>query len=919
MKAAAEKSTHTTPAQLQTKPARPFFSKAGSGDFFAPVNNSAPPSIQTKLAVNIPGDKYEVEADHMANKVMRMSLSGKRGGEKELESQPERRLQRKESEATPSSDHHFQQQGESQTHFTSEQTEATIRSKTSGGQPLPAETRSFMEPRFGNDFSNVRIHQDQGAAQLNHQLNARAFTYQNHIFFGPGQYQPQTVQGKQLLAHELTHVVQQGASKEGNDNSQKMNHPGDERVQAKPMQTGTSVIQRGLLDDVKQGVSEVTGAIGDIINNVRQAIGGGIAAATDWIRNIASAIGAGISEAWTFIRNLATSIGQGVAAAWTFIQGIASRIGQAVAPAWTWIRGLAANINMGITNAWSWIQATATKLAMTITSGWKYIQSLASKVAMNITAAWNWIQSVASGIAGTITKAWNWVQEIATRIGMNLPASWNWVKVVASRIAMGITAAWNWVQAVASGMAMAITNAWNLIQSIASGLATSITNAWNLIQAIARGLAMAITNAWIKIQSIASRLAMAINNAWNWVQSLASRLATGITNAWNWVQAMASRIAMQISAAWNWVQSLASRLAMAITNAWNWVQAMASRIVMGIISAWNWIQSVASRIAMAISRAWSWVQAMASQILLGIVAAWNWLINKVKQLGKMIADAWNWIINMAKIIGKAILQAWDWLVNFAKNVLKGIMNLLEALDYYLRAPDFTIQTQYIAPDGSGRARSKVGVGEQVTFKGSKIGDWKATGGTPVSLASNQNFVWTAPDRGASVTISLTSGKHTRTKEIVVVEPNAVTGRRTDVLSYNRDIMGAGMELKFLYHPKNVSFMNVEAGEVSGPASDIEGYFEDFSGKLEHKSGDRFFPLEINNENSATDTAAIKGFPKPWEFGKFKWVIPNRYRVKTEGGDGKVFTNVEQAFTLENESGKTTVKKAGAGVSRTPSP
>ncbi len=69
-----------------------------------------------------------------------------------------------------------------------------------------------MEPRFNADFSNVRVHSDPEAARLSNQLSARAFTYQSHIFFSRDQYQPGTSEGKQLLAHELTHTIQQGHS-----------------------------------------------------------------------------------------------------------------------------------------------------------------------------------------------------------------------------------------------------------------------------------------------------------------------------------------------------------------------------------------------------------------------------------------------------------------------------------------------------------------------------------------------------------------------------------------------------------------------------------------------------------------------------------------------------------------------------------
>jgi hypothetical protein len=80
------------------------------------------------------------------------------------------------------------------------------------GTPLPPGTRAFFEPRFGADFSNVRIHTDSHAADTAKSINARAFTVGPNIAFGSGQFDPGSQQGKQILAHELTHVVQQGAA-----------------------------------------------------------------------------------------------------------------------------------------------------------------------------------------------------------------------------------------------------------------------------------------------------------------------------------------------------------------------------------------------------------------------------------------------------------------------------------------------------------------------------------------------------------------------------------------------------------------------------------------------------------------------------------------------------------------------------------
>jgi hypothetical protein len=77
------------------------------------------------------------------------------------------------------------------------------------GQPLAESLRSFFEPRFGVDLSQVRVHTDTRAAEAAQAVNARAFTVGLDIAFGAGQHAPGTTQGRRLLAHELTHVVQQ--------------------------------------------------------------------------------------------------------------------------------------------------------------------------------------------------------------------------------------------------------------------------------------------------------------------------------------------------------------------------------------------------------------------------------------------------------------------------------------------------------------------------------------------------------------------------------------------------------------------------------------------------------------------------------------------------------------------------------------
>lgn len=242
MKASSEKSSRTTSRTTTQTANRPFFAKAGGGDFFAPASPSFAASVQTKMTVNKPGDKFEREADKMADKVMRMPAPVPAPGKEEkLQRQPEEKLQKKEEEKiqkaampeekiqkaampeeklqkkedekiqkAPATEEKLQRKGGSGAPAASSGIQSAIQNKTSGGQPLSSDVRGYMEPRFNADFSNVRVHSDPESASLSNQLSARAFTYQNHVFFSQDQYQPGTSEGKQLLAHELTHTIQQG-------------------------------------------------------------------------------------------------------------------------------------------------------------------------------------------------------------------------------------------------------------------------------------------------------------------------------------------------------------------------------------------------------------------------------------------------------------------------------------------------------------------------------------------------------------------------------------------------------------------------------------------------------------------------------------------------------------------------------------
>ncbi|MXV49679.1 DUF4157 domain-containing protein [Pedobacter sp. HMF7647] len=156
-------------------------------------------NIQRKLTVGSPDDQYEREADSIAEQVV--SGSGSNFVQRKCaHCEEEEKLQRKESN----------QSGSEQ--VATESIAGSISSSKGNGTSIDNRTQSFMSDRFGSDFSNVTIHTDQQAVQLSRNLNARAFTTGSDIYFGEGQYRPQSPDGQKLLAHELTHVLQQSSS-----------------------------------------------------------------------------------------------------------------------------------------------------------------------------------------------------------------------------------------------------------------------------------------------------------------------------------------------------------------------------------------------------------------------------------------------------------------------------------------------------------------------------------------------------------------------------------------------------------------------------------------------------------------------------------------------------------------------------------
>ncbi len=194
--------------------------------------------IQTKLNIGKPNDRFEKEADAVADKITSEKhidnpppapritpLVQKQSEEEEMiQEKPAFEsptiLEQAEQDFSPANDMPLQRREEEEeslqaksedtTESDTSQLEQSLSKSKGKGNPLPDPVKTNMESGFGRDFSNVRTHTDSNAVQMSKDLGAQAFTHGNDVYFNEGKYNPGTQDGDHLLAHELTHTVQQG-------------------------------------------------------------------------------------------------------------------------------------------------------------------------------------------------------------------------------------------------------------------------------------------------------------------------------------------------------------------------------------------------------------------------------------------------------------------------------------------------------------------------------------------------------------------------------------------------------------------------------------------------------------------------------------------------------------------------------------
>ena len=213
------------------------------------ISHRTAPTVQAKLTVGAAKHSYEREADQVASQVMKKSASIQREGEEEELQMKRADIQREgeeeelqmkradiqregEEEELQMKRADIQREGEEEelqmkradvqreeeqvdmsgSFDVNGDVESRINAESGSGEAIPDVNRDLFESSMGRDFSGVKIHTGQESDNLNQELGARAFTKGNDIFFREGEYNPGSSGGQELLAHELTHVVQQGGA-----------------------------------------------------------------------------------------------------------------------------------------------------------------------------------------------------------------------------------------------------------------------------------------------------------------------------------------------------------------------------------------------------------------------------------------------------------------------------------------------------------------------------------------------------------------------------------------------------------------------------------------------------------------------------------------------------------------------------------
>lgn len=506
-----------------------------------------------------------------------------------------------------------------------------IQRNLSGGSPLPSGVRGFMEPRFNADFSGVRIHTDTQAARLSEGVNANAFTVGNHVFFGRDQYRPDTPKGKELIAHELTHTVQQGASAQP----------------AKVQREGKSWWESFL--DFSEDFG--WGVVRRVAPSLEPVIRNGAGGVFDWLKSkVTSAVERVFSAVTAPVRAVAGA-GDRMAALFgpmaLSIQAAAAKIAQndcspireaaekiekialsIITPIVETVQPVVAKVKKFLSDVWDAIGAPVWEwIKQYAADEWQKVKDIAALIG----AAAQWIWDKTATIRSVAERAWTWLKNkigigdgvegqngILQWVQQKLEAAWDWLKAKLEPFKREIMI----IVAVIGGVLIAVSPAGPIlavgaaVAGAVQGLRWIAAN-WGKGNAIVQARLYLEKTLFPQLTGAAQQLAGGITRLATSISASLGNLAGGLMRAVGTVAG--SMLSFAVSAV-QWIADQAVRLA-----AWaqrefmqlaNWVTAALQRLRVFLDGVMTFLRKVAGVVlniwglpVLLAETVWNWVPA----------------------------------------------------------------------------------------------------------------------------------------------------------------------------------------------------------------------------------------------------------------------------------------------------------------------
>ncbi len=632
-----------------------------------------------QVAISSPDDPLEKQADRVADQVVQSKTDQLFRVADPAEEDEEMQRQCDDCEDSDL-------QRKIQTHTAADNTRPglwqRIKSTFRSGRKLPGKVAGFFSRHIGYDFSNVTIHTSDAAGATARAIHARAFTYRDHVVFAPNEYQPDTHEGRHLLAHELTHVVQQGAALplagagQSTDSGHSQNTGGVLNAAGLQRAGHRQTVQRDILDDVGDLAGDVwdtgTGLASDAVDVVGDAVEGAVALGADAIWAIVERIAPQallnlfneVREKGFFgyikekVSEATDAIFGGLSNQSGVIGTVLQTFGRLVGSAAAILAGLAQGNCEPLFAALRQMRDMVTELA---NDAWTAITDFFRPIGEFFSDLWSrfgapvveWLQEVAG-------ETWDFISGLGHQI-------WEWTRPVIDAIRTVVSDAWNWIKDQLGISGGEGNNEGGLVQWI-QGQAQS---AWNAIKTELAPVIEPIQQVITKVQEVLPLDAIlnfreTVNG---WLQQVAETARNMDTGEGGDVAENQDSLRAILPAILESIQSF--RTSLVDTGSW-----------------------VAEKIGGAVDTGKQFIAAIAaSPLVSGLRAAFDWLSTGLDNLGSWARQT---VQGLFTTIGNGLV----WLSQFIEPVLNALRRIIEVIGNLLgRLPDFLLgPIWWVLPD-----------------------------------------------------------------------------------------------------------------------------------------------------------------------------------------------------------------------------